>query len=222
MKRLDANEAVPIVDRMLANLVAAVPPAGRIGSQARAAIGDVRANSIKLLMEDAIGPPLDNCFDLTVQSGATLQQLEWVRQQLDLEAPTTLGATLIKTVGIRFCLAFETFIISNMTFVSRQDVDALKHTIQTPFQEAEEIAADSMDQMTFQALISMHGALVNHLVQTARPLPQMLQFEFAQPMPSLVLAYRLYGDASRADELREENKVVHPAFCPPTGQALSA
>jgi prophage DNA circulation protein len=36
-----------------------------------------------------------------------------------------------------------------------------------------------------------------------------------------VLAYRLYADASRADEIRAENKVVHPAFCPPTGIALS-
>jgi prophage DNA circulation protein len=36
-----------------------------------------------------------------------------------------------------------------------------------------------------------------------------------------VMAYKLYDDASRCDELRQENKVVHPAFCPPTGRALS-
>jgi prophage DNA circulation protein len=37
----------------------------------------------------------------------------------------------------------------------------------------------------------------------------------------LVAAYKLYADASRADDLREQNQVVHPAFMPPTGYALS-
>jgi len=32
---------------------------------------------------------------------------------------------------------------------------------------------------------------------------------------------RLYSDAGRADELRAENDVVHPAFMRPTGYALS-
>jgi len=50
----------------------------------------------------------------------------------------------------------------------------------------------------------------------------MLQFVFASPMPTLVMSNRLYYDASRADQLRDENKIVHPAFCPPQGQALSS
>jgi prophage DNA circulation protein len=41
-------------------------------------------------------------------------------------------------------------------------------------------------------------------------------------MPSVALAHRLYADASRADELRNENKIVHPAFCLRDGRALSA
>jgi hypothetical protein len=36
------------------------------------------------------------------------------------------------------------------------------------------------------------------------------------------MSNRLYYDASRADELRAENKVVHPLFMLPTGQALSS
>ena len=109
-----------------------------------------------------------------------------------------------------------------MTFVSRQDVNAIKEQLLQPFRDAEEIAADSMDQMTFQTLVALHGATTNHLVATARPLPRMTSFEFFEPLPSLVMAYRLYDDASRCDELREENKVVHPAFCPRLGLALSA
>ncbi|MBO4221947.1 hypothetical protein [Bradyrhizobium neotropicale] len=221
MNRQDATEAAALVDRMLANLIATVPPKGRTGSQARTAIGDTRANAMKLLVADEIGPPLDLCFDLARQAGATLASIESVRAQLDQETTVSLGATLVKNACVRFCLATESAIISTMAFVSRQDVVTIKDGLQQPFAEAEEIAADDMDSMTYQALVRLHAAITNHLVETARPLPRMLKYRFADVLPSLVLAYRLYDDASRADEVREENKIVHPAFCPITGQALS-
>ncbi len=222
MKRVDAEEAASIVDRMMTSLIGTVPAKGRPGSDARRAIGDTRANALKLCIDDALGPPLDECFDLARQAGTTLQKLDFVRQMIEQEAPVTLGGALVQNAGIRLCLATEAYIISGMTFVSRQDVDLLKQQLMQPFRDAEEIAADEMDQMTFQALISLHGAVTNHLVATARPLPRMVNFQFFEPLSSLVIAYKLYDDASRCDELREENKVVHPAFCPPTGQALSA
>jgi prophage DNA circulation protein len=50
----------------------------------------------------------------------------------------------------------------------------------------------------------------------------MLNFRFGYPMPTLVMAHKLYADAGRADELRAENKCVHPSFCRPYGKALSS
>ena len=90
-----------------------------------------------------------------------------------------------------------------------------------PFNLLEEIAADTMDQATFWQLVELQAATVNHLVATARPLPRMVNYQFAAPLPSLVIAYRLYADASRGDQVVAENKIVHPAFCPPLGRALS-
>jgi hypothetical protein len=222
MKHADALEAAPLVDRMLANLVAAVPGKGRAGSDARTVIGDTRANALKLCAADALGPPLIACFTSARLAGASLAQIEVVRQGVAAEATATLGGALVKNAGIRLCLATQARIVSAMTFVSRQDVDAIKQQLLPPFRDAEEIAADDMDQAGFAQLLALHGATVNHLVATARPLPRMLGFQFYEPLPSLVMALRLYGDAARADELREENKVVHPAFCPPAGRALSA
>jgi prophage DNA circulation protein len=49
----------------------------------------------------------------------------------------------------------------------------------------------------------------------------MLNFAFAESLTTLVAAYRLYADAGRADELRDENHCIHPAFLRPTGRALS-
>jgi prophage DNA circulation protein len=132
-----------------------------------------------------------------------------------------LGGVLVQNAGVRLCLAVIAQTLAATTFISRQQVDATKLQLLQPFQDAEEVAADEMDQMTFQTLISLHGALINHLVQTALPLPRMLFYRFFKPLPSVVLAHKLYEDASRCDELRDENKVVHPAFCPMIGEALS-
>ena len=222
MKRADATEAAALVDRMLMVLVGIVPPQGRAGAAARTIIGDTRTYAFKLLIDDAMGRPLDQCFLQARLAGSTLAAIETVREQVAQEQPLTLGGKLLQNAGIRLCLATQSSIIARMNFVSRQDVDLLKQQMLQPFRDAEEIAADDMDQMTFQALIKLHGAVTAHLVSTAQPLPRMVNFRFYESLPSLVMAYRLYDDASRCDELRQENKVVHPAFCPPTGQALSS
>lgn len=221
MTRNDATEAAPILDRMLARLLSGVPAKGRAGSDARTAIGDTRAYRYKLLITDTLGPPLDDCFDQARLAGITWQQLEAVRKQVAQESPVSLGAMLVQNAGIRLCLATMGYVIAALTFISRQQVEEIKVALFQPFQDAEEIAADDMDQMTFQTLITLHGAITNHLVRTALPLPRMLRYQFYKPFPSLVMAYKLYDDASRADELRAENKVVHPAFCPQLGEALS-
>jgi hypothetical protein len=222
MNRHDATEAAGIVERMMVNLATCIPSRGRPGSDARVAIGTVRAKALVLLMNDAIGPPLDAAFDATYEAGATLPQIEGVRRQVALEAPTSLGAVMVTQAGINLCLATEGRIIADMTFISRQDVEQIKSFIAIPFADSEETAADAMDSMTFQALIGLHAAITNHLVTTALPLPRMIGYRFFEPLPTLVMAYRLYNDASRGDNVRNENKVVHPAFCPMTGLALSA
>ncbi|MCP1778832.1 MULTISPECIES: hypothetical protein [Bradyrhizobium] len=198
-----------------------MPAKGRAGSDVRTKINDTRVHAFKLLITDTIGPELDECFDLARQAGTTLKQIEGVRRQLDAEPTATLGGMLVKNASVRFCLATMGAIIATVEFVSRQDVAALKSAMVEPFGEAEEIAADDMDSMSYQALIRLHAAITNHLVESARPLPRMLRYEFADILPSLVLAYKLYDDAARCDEVRQENKIVHPAFCPIEGRALS-
>lgn len=222
MEKVDAQEAAGIVERMMTQLAATVPPKGRIGSDARTAISDVRVTAFYLLRADALGPPLNGAFIAARMAGATQPQIAAVRATVMQEKPRTLGGVLVQNTGIEFCLVTEAEIIAQMLFASRQDVDALKKAIQKPFQDAIEIAADDMDQETYQALVGLYAAVTNHLVTTARPLPQMLRYQFAQTMTTLTIAYRLYADASRADQIRAENKIVHPAFCPLNGVALSA
>ena len=222
MIKTDVLEATPIVQRLCTNLAACIPPAGTFGSAARTALGDLAANAQALLGADALGAPLANCFSLVASSGATQPQLDAVRVQVTAETPQTLGGVLTQNAAIWLCLATEGQIIATMTFVSRQDVDALKTALRAPFNDAEELAADDMDQASYAGLIALDAAITNFLVTTARPLPRMVNYQFAVPLPSLVIAYRLYQDASRCDQIVQENRVVHPAFCPPLGIALSA
>lgn len=221
MEKPDALEANDIVQRTLINLLNTIGTSDQNGINAKVVIGWTAANSLALLVYDQLGPPLDACFDFARQAGASLAQMEVVRVLLDVEQPVSLGATMIRDRSIMFALAQEGKIIGAMNFTSRQDVEDVIQAIQIPFNTAEEVSADTMDAMDYRGIIELRAAIVNHLVQTARPLPSMLTYWFATPLPSLVISQRLYGDASRYDEIRDENKVVHPAFCPTDGQALS-
>jgi len=222
MNKEDALEAAPIVVHCCQYLLKTISPTGRTGSEARTQLGDTIAHAYEWLRANTLGPELDDCFQQVYGAGATVYEIEFVRRQVAAETPKTVGGLLVQNSIIQFCLALEAVQITDINFVSRQDVDRFLYAIQQPFGDAEEQAADDMMQSVYQHLIGMHGALVAHLVQTQRPLPRMLNYQFNAPSNTLVIAYRLYGDAGRADQVRDENKIIHPAFTPAYGQALSS
>jgi prophage DNA circulation protein len=222
MIKAEAIEAAGILQRSLQVLVAAVPAQGRQGSDLRLACFALQANALRLLGADAAGPYLASCFTLARAAGVTQPQLARVRVSTGAEPTKTSGATRIKWSIIGMCLSTEGRVISTMSFTSRQDADTLKLQMNTVFAQVEEAVADAMDQETFQAMVALHASIMFYLVDTARPLPRLIKFAFSAPMPTLVMAYRLYADASRGDELLAENKIVHPAFALPVGLALSA
>jgi prophage DNA circulation protein len=221
MYKEDVKEAAPLCARVLGEMLVQAPTRGRPGSDLRTAIGDFIANSEKLLRNDDYGPPLDEIFELARLTQINLAQFQAVQDAAAAETPVSVGATIVKNAMIQFSLAAECRIISGMSFDSRDDVDVAKDRMNSEFVPMEEIAADDMAQMTYQALVRLHAALAFFFIETARPLPRMLQYQFFEPLPTLTMAYKLYSDASRADELRMENKNVHPAFMQMIGRALS-
>ena len=221
MEKVDVKDANGIVQRLLVNLSSCVVDKGTAGITAQSTIGWLRANAPQLLYYDQIAYSLDLCFEQVRQAGAILRKMEEVRVLLTVEKPKTLGGTMIRDRSIQLCMAQEGKIIASMQFSSRQDVELLISSIQQPFEDAEETAANTMDGADYQALISLRAAIVNYLVSSSRTLPAMTVYRFARPLPTLIISYRLYADASRYDEIRRENKVVHPAFCRMVGRALS-
>jgi prophage DNA circulation protein len=220
--KADAIEAQPIVDTVLAALLALVPTRGRDGASLRAKVSQVRANALTWLQADTIGEPLAECFDISVDLGITFQQAERVRQIATAYAALLPGAIMVRDSLVRLALIVQGRTIAVTEFKSRTDVENIRALVNKSFGEASEAAANSMDAMTYRAIVSLQAAISFFLVETARPLPRMLNYQFGQPMSTIAIAHRLYADASRFDEIRTENRTIHPLFAQRFGRALSA
>ncbi|HGM5579291.1 TPA: DNA circularization protein [Pseudomonas putida] len=66
----------------------------------------------------------------------------------------------------------------------------------------------------FRVLQAVNQSLRAHLARVAAAGVSLVDVRPKESLPALVLAYRLYGDASRAGEIVTRNKVVHPGFLP--------
>jgi hypothetical protein len=221
MNKTDAEEAAKIATVTLDAILDVTLTKGRPGADLRTAIGDFSLHVLELIQYDRAGPRLDAIFDLTRRNGASLPDLAYIRGVAVDQTPETPGGSLVKNCLINLSLATEGRIIADTEFKSRNAAITLKGQMNEAFDAMEEIAADSMDSSTYRNLISLHAAVSEHLMSAQYPLPIMLAFRFAAPGPTLVQAYRLYDDASRADELLENNRVVHPLFARNEGVALS-
>ncbi|MDO8421569.1 MAG: DNA circularization N-terminal domain-containing protein [Parvibaculum sp.] len=80
--------------------------------------------------------------------------------------------------------------------------------------DAELFAADLGDD-EYIAMSNMHAAVVQDLTTRAGGLPVIRSVRVAEPTPALVLAYDLYEDSNRADDIVARNAVAHPGFIAP-------
>ena len=76
------------------------------------------------------------------------------------------------------------------------------------------IAGDAGDDRSYEALRTVRAAVSADLSERGASLSPMVTVNRAMPLPSLVLAYQLYQDATRSDELVAEADPRNPAFMP--------
>jgi prophage DNA circulation protein len=223
MTKSEIDEAVAIIGRLAIALLTTVPGnAGRAGADLRRACGDLVANAETYVRGAALSVPLLACFTQATAAGADLAGYDRVRAALLAEAPQGLAAIAVVQAALRFSLAQTARVAAALAFTSQQDVASVMTRLNAAFDGAETSAADEKDAANYRALIALHAAIVRHLADTERPLPRMVAYSFPTRLPALAMAQVIYADASRSDELVGENKIVHPAFCPSSGQALSA
>jgi prophage DNA circulation protein len=75
-------------------------------------------------------------------------------------------------------------------------------------------AADLFNDHSYLALEALDVAVVTDLQTRGGNLAQIVSRSFGAQQPALCLAYRLYQDAARADEILARNDCPHPAFLP--------
>lgn len=82
-------------------------------------------------------------------------------------------------------------------------------------------AADEGDDASYNALRSLRTAVAADLAKRGASLAPIVTVTLRAPLPALALAYRLYQDIGRTDELIGEGNPPHPAFMPTRFRALA-
>ncbi len=100
---------------------------------------------------------------------------------------------------------------AGMTFDTAADAELLKSELLGHF---DTLLDESEDDGEFAALQELRAAVSDHLDRTAIDLPRLVPYTPPVTVPSLVLAWRLYGDPLREAEICQLNGVTHPAFVP--------
>lgn len=105
---------------------------------------------------------------------------------------------------------------------SSNDAQSLMALVLPLFDAEITIAADAEQDASYLAMRTMRAAVALDLSVRGAALPALLTVNTAEPQPSLTLAFMLYQDATRADELTQRVNPIHPAFFPLSFEALSS
>jgi prophage DNA circulation protein len=218
---LDAEEVMGIVRRVAVVVLSTVPSKrGPTAAALRRAVGIMVADE-NMTHIGTFAIAFRVCLDLARLSGATLQTMGRVRAAALAETPQSLPAVLTVQAMIRLGLAQEARLVTSINFTSRDDAVAVADSMTAAFTEAAEVASDDLDAASYMAIIGLQASVTKYLADSGLLLPRVVPYSFPITMPSLTMAQRTYTDAERADELRLENKVVHPAFMPRDGRMLA-
>lgn len=112
----------------------------------------------------------------------------------------------------RIALARLAAIAADFDFATFDDAIAASETIGAFFEDEENSVA-SFDE--FEALRATRIELTIALANKAESLVRLRDFAVEHLTSCVAMAWDLYGDANRADEIADRNGIAHPAFVPP-------
>jgi prophage DNA circulation protein len=111
--------------------------------------------------------------------------------------------------------------VLRQTFASRPDGMRARGALAARFEVELYNCDGAANADLYVAIETLRGRVIDWLAQTITTLAPVVAVETAASMPSLALAWRLYADPSRADELVARNGVRDPAFMPRQIEALA-
>ncbi len=104
---------------------------------------------------------------------------------------------------------------------SQQDAAALRGRVADVLDAVGIEAADAFADVTYGALMALKVAIVEDLKRRGASLAPIVIRSMPRPLPALVIAWQLYHDAARADDLVARNPAPHSGFMPIEIEALA-
>ena len=135
----------------------------------------------------------------------------------------SMGAVQVATAALlrRYALAQLAVTLTTYQPSSEPDAAAMLSSALALYDSEIDVAGDSGDDDTFIALRALRRAVYADLTARGANLATNASFSFNAPLPSLVLAKRIYDDVTREPQLLQQIDPIHPAFCPIAFQALA-
>lgn len=124
---------------------------------------------------------------------------------VDIPAATILKRQIAQVVAVEDAAAS-----ARLDFMTADDALACRKTVLTCLEAVAPIATDPV----FAALSGLRLDVARDLTTRGGELPHVRRATLPATMPALVAAWRLYGTASRADEIVARNRVRHPGRVP--------
>lgn len=121
----------------------------------------------------------------------------------------------------RSALAQLALAIMQASYPSRHEAIAARADIAVRFGAALDPIVDPEEWEVVQAMRALEGAAIEYLTKLMTDLAPVIVLEAPVRLPSLYWGWRLYGDATRGDQLWERNSVKHPAWLPTEFEALA-
>lgn len=105
---------------------------------------------------------------------------------------------------------------------SADEASAMAATVSDVLAAAALRAGDQGEDDVYLQLMAANKAVVADLKARGGNLAAVADFSFADSLPALMLAQRMYRDPSRSDDLIVQADAVHPAFMPTKFKALAS
>jgi prophage DNA circulation protein len=149
--------------------------------------------------------------------GVQIRLLIELADQFPAEDPTQTAAMCRRAALISLSLAS-----SNYQPTSYQDAISKRSTIVGLLGAEAQACADAGSAQSYLAFKALAAQVAVDLTTKAGTLATVVEVTLPKSFPVLAVAFRLYGDATRADDLMARAMVVEPSFMPTAFEALSS
>ncbi|MEQ4340159.1 DNA circularization N-terminal domain-containing protein [Pseudomonas syringae] len=148
---------------------------------------------------------------VTAQAAANLVQDALLVKVAKIVASMPVATTVMPLTVVPSLDQQVTQALQRVDVPVADDVIELRDTLSSAIWEASLKA----DPEHYLALNTLRQALIRHLNAVAASGVRLVDMKVSESLPALVLAYRRFGDASRAQEIVQRNRLAHPGFVPP-------